>query len=135
VRQAGKMETLNIQEINKEEKYLVGKYDLEIPILPRLNINGVKIDQSTTTTVTIPRPGILNLLKGAPGYGSIYLVKTSKDEEWVCNLDPDVKNETLVLQPGSYRVVFRAQNAKQILFTINRRFEIKSGSSEAVNLY
>lgn len=135
VRQSGKMPTLNVQEINKEEKYLVGKYDLEIPILPRLNINGVKIDQSTTTTVTIPRPGILNLLKGAPGYGSIYLVKSNKDEEWVCNLDPNVKNETLVLQPGSYRVVFRAQNARQILFTINRRFEIKSGSSEAVNLY
>jgi len=135
VRQAGKMETLNVQEINKEEKYLVGKYDLEIPILPRMNISNVKIDQSATTTVTIPRPGILNLLKGAPGYGSIYLVKSDKDEEWVCNLDPNVKNETLVLQPGSYRVVFRAQNARQILFTINRRFEIKSGSSEAVNLY
>lgn len=135
IRQSGKMETLNIQEINKEEKYLVGKYDLEVPILPRLNIDGVKIDQSTTTTVTIPRPGILNLLKGAPGFGSIYVVRSNTDQEWVCNLDPNVKNETLVLQPGSYRVVYRAQNARQILFTINRRFEIKSGSSVAVNLY
>lgn len=135
IRRAGKMETLNVQEINKEEKYLVGKYDLEIPILPRLNIENVKIDQSTTTTVTIPRPGILNLLKGAAGFGSIYLVRSSNNEEWVCNLDPNVKNETLVLQPGSYRVVFRAQNAKQILFTINRRFEIKSGGSVALNLY
>ncbi len=135
VRQAGKMETLNVGEINKEEKYLVGKYDVEIPVLPRLNIDGVKIDQSTTTTLTIPRPGILNLLKGAPGYGSIYLVKSNMEQEWVCNLDQNVKNETLVLQPGSYRVVYRAQNARQILFTINRRFEIKSGSSEAVNLY
>ena len=135
VRQAGKMETLNIQEINKQEKYLVGRYDLELPILPRMYINNVKIDQSTVTTVTIPRPGILNLITAAPGYGSIYVRKSAKDEEWICNLDPNVKNETYILQPGKYRVVFRAQNARQILYTINRTFEIKSGSSEAVSLY
>jgi len=135
VRKAGYPKTLNVQEINKQEKYLVGRYELELPILPRMNIDNVKIDQSTVTTVTIPRPGILNLIKGAPGFGSIYVRKSGKEEEWVCNLDPNVKNETLVLQPGKYRVVFRAQNAKQVLFTINRTFEIKSGSSEAVSLY
>lgn len=135
VRESGKMKTLNVQEINKKEKYLVGKYDLELPILPRVYINNVKIDQSTLTTINIPRPGILNLLKAASGFGSIYVRKNKKKEEWVCNLDPNVKNETLILQPGNYRVVFRAQNAKQILYTINRTFEIKSGSSEAVSLY
>ncbi|MGD2035079.1 MAG: VWA domain-containing protein [Bacteroidales bacterium] len=135
VRKKGEMETLNVQEINREEKYLVGKYDLEIPVLPRMYLNGVKINQSKTTSVTIPRPGILNIIKGAPGYGSVYVRKNNKQEEWVCNLDPDVKNEALVLQPGNYRIVFRAQNAKQTLYTINRTFEIKPGSSIAMNLY
>jgi len=135
VRKADNMQTLNVQEINKQEKYLVGKYDLELPILPRLYIEGVKINQSTVTTVTIPRPGILNLIKSASGYGSIYVRKSKKEEQWVCNLDPNVKNEMLVLQPGDYRIVFRAQNARQILYTINRTFEIKSGGSTAVNLY
>lgn len=135
VRKAGDMSTLNNQEVNKQEKYLVGKYDLEIPILPRLYVNGVKIDQSTVTTVTIPRPGLLNLIKSAAGYGSIYIRKSKKEENWVCNLDPNVKNETFILQPGDYRVVFRAQNAKQILYTINKTFEIKPGGSVAVNLY
>jgi Ca-activated chloride channel homolog len=135
VRQAGNMNTLNVQEINKQENYLVGKYDLELPILPRMYVKGVKIDQSTVTTVTVPRPGILNLIKSAPGYGGIYLIKNSKNEEWVCNLDLEIKNETLLLQPGSYRVVYRAQNAKQILSTINKTFEIKSGGSVIINLY
>lgn len=135
VRQAGNMNTLNVQEINKQENYLVGKYDLELPILPRMYLKGVKIDQSTVTTVTVPRPGILNLLKGAPGYGGIYLIKSKKVEEWVCNLDLEIKNETLVLQPGTYRVVYRAQNARQILYTINKTFEIKSGGSVAINLF
>lgn len=135
VRKADDMNTLNVQDINRQEKYLVGKYDLEFPVLPRLYIKGVKINQSTTTTVSIPRPGILNIIKGAPGYGSVYVRKSRKIEEWVCNLDPDVKNEALVLQPGNYRIVFRAQNAKQTLFTINRTFEIKPGGSIAMNLY
>ncbi len=135
VRKAGEMNTLNVQKISRQEKYIVGEYDLEIPILPRLYIDGVKINQNTTTTVTIPRPGILNIIKGAPGYGSIYVRNSKKNEEWVCNLDPDVKNEALVLQPGNYRIVFRAQNAKQTLYTINRTFEIKPGGSIAMNLY
>jgi Ca-activated chloride channel homolog len=135
VRKAGDMQTLNIQEINRSENYLVGRYDIELPTLPRLYINNVKIDQSTVTTITIPRPGILNMIKGAPGYGSIYLMKSKKQEDWVCNLDPEIKNETLILQPGTYRVVFRAQNAKQVLYTINRTFDIKSGGSVAVNLF
>ncbi|MBN2523130.1 MAG: VWA domain-containing protein [Bacteroidales bacterium] len=135
VRKSGEMKTLNVQEINKQEKYIVGKYDLEIPVLPRLYVNNIKIDQSKTTTIMIPRPGILNIIKGAPGYGSVYIRNDKKNEEWVCNLDPDVKNEALVLQPGNYRIVFRAQNAKQILYTINRTFEIKPGGSIAMNLY
>ncbi len=135
VRKAGRMETLNVQEINKQEKYLVGKYDLELPILPRLYVDGIKVDQSTVTTITIPRPGILNLIKGTSGYGSIYVRKSKKEETWICNLDPNIKNETLVLQPGDYRVVFRAKNARQILNTINRTYTIKPGGSIAVNLY
>jgi Ca-activated chloride channel homolog len=134
VRKAGEMNTLNVQEVNQEEKYLVGKYDLEIPILPRLYVYGVKVDQSTTTTVKIPRPGMLTLLKAAPGYGSIY-IRRNKTEEWVCNINNNIKNETLVLQPGVYRVVFRAQNAKQTLYTISKTFEIKPGGNVTINLY
>jgi len=124
-----------MQSINKPEKYLVGKYDLEIPVLPRLYKKGVKIDQSTTTKVTIPRPGMVNLINNVTGFGSIYLRKSPKEEEWVCNLDPNEKNQTLILQPGSYRVVFRALNAKQVLSTISKKFDIKPGGSVAVQLF
>jgi Ca-activated chloride channel homolog len=134
VRKAGDMKTLNMQELSHKEKYLVGMYDIEFPILPRKNVRNVKISQSTTTTVTIPQPGILNLLKSASGYGNIYLCTSVKDQEWVCNLDPEAKNETYTLQPGTYRVVFRSQNAKQVLNTVNRKFEIKSGGSVTLKL-
>jgi len=135
VKQAGKGITLNVQKMYEEEKYLVGKYDIEIPILPRIYLNKVDISQSHTTKIEIPRPGILTLIKASAGYGSIYLKKSNKDEEWITNLNPKTKIESLVLQPGTYRVVFRAQNAKQTLYTINKSFKIISGGSESVQLF
>lgn len=135
VRQTGKPKTLNVQEVNLEERYLVGKYDIEIPVLPRIYVDNVEIDQSTTTTIKIPRPGILNLIKSASGYGSIYIRKSPTEEEWVTNINNKVKNETVVLQPGVYRVVFRTQNAKQTLYTINKVVTVKSGGAQVLQLY
>lgn len=135
VRKSGTMNTLNMQKIFEDEKYLVGKYDLEVPVLPRIYIPGVEIKQSHTTTVEIPRPGLITVLRNSTGYGSIYLRKSNKQEEWVCNLNTTLKNESLQLQPGKYRIVFRAQNAKQTLYTVNKLFEVRSGSSEVIQLY
>jgi Ca-activated chloride channel family protein len=83
----------------------------------------------------IPRPGLVTFLKSSTGYGSIYIRKSATGEDWVYNLDDRVKNETILLQPGSYRVVYRAQNAKQTLYTVNKTFEVKEGSSVQVQLY
>jgi Ca-activated chloride channel homolog len=134
VRQAGKMKTLNIQKVNEDEKYLVGKYDIEVPVLPRLYINNIDVKQSYTTTVKIPRPGILTLQKASGGYGSIY-VRRNNTEEWIYNINNDIKNESILLQPGFYRVVYRAKNTHQTLYTISKTFEIRSGSSVPIQLY
>lgn len=135
VRKAGDMKTLNIQKMYNQEKYLTGKYDVEIPVLPRIYLYNIDISQSHTTTVEIPRPGMVTLIRSSVGFGSIYLRKSNKEEEWIYNLDNTVKNESLQLQPGKYRVVFRALNAKQTLYTVNKVFEIRPGGSEVVQLY
>ena len=135
VRKAGEPKTLNMQTMYNEEKYLVGKYDIEIPILPRIYKNNVEINQSETTTVLIPRQGIVTLIKASTGYGSIYYRISNKEEVWVCNINDKIKNESINLQPGYFRVVYRAQNAKQTIYTVNKTFEIKSGGSVALQLY
>ncbi len=131
VKEAGKSETLNFQEVGNSEKYIVGKYDIEIPVLPPIKLENVSIKQSHTTTIEIPRPGILNLLLPSQGYGSIYKLKNN-DMEWVCNIDTKTKNEKFVLLPGQYKVVFRPQNAKNTLYSISRIFEIESGSAISI---
>lgn len=133
VRKAGEMQTLNVQKINQKVSYLVGNYDIEIPILPRLYIDDVKISQSHTTTVEIPRPGMLNLVLVSPGIGSLY-VCNGEAIEWIYNINPDIRNETIILLPGKYLVVYRPRNAKQTYYTVYEYFEIKEGGSTLVEL-
>ncbi|HEY1040605.1 MAG TPA: VWA domain-containing protein, partial [Bacteroidia bacterium] len=73
VKQKGGKGTLNVQDVGKPEKYIVGKYDVEVLTLPRIKISDVEIKQSSTNLLKIPAPGAVQVSKSALGYGSIYL--------------------------------------------------------------
>jgi len=134
VRVKGKSETLNVQSFGDTKKYLIGKYDLEILTLPRLYINDVEISQSTTTTIDIPLPGIAVIKKSVKGYGSLYVVRNGI-LEWIYELKDTQLQETLILQPGDYKVVFRSAQADRSLYTIDNDFKIFPGGTTNVNLF
>ena len=133
IRQHDQTKTLNVQEFNKEERYLIGKYDLEILTTPRIYLENVDIAQSKTTTLRIPRPGIVTLVSNNQGYGSIYTEDPNK-LNWVYNMDNNLTKETIVLQPGRYKVVFRPKNSKETIYTIEKDFSVVSGESSIVVL-
>lgn len=134
VRQKDKMETINVQTFDQIEKYITGKYDLEILSLPRLKINDVDIKQSFTTTVEIPMPGIAVIQKTINGYGGLFLEKDNK-LELIYNLRENEQQESLILLPGNYRVVFRAKFVNKSLYTIEKKFKVESGATVRINLY
>jgi Ca-activated chloride channel homolog len=133
VRLDGDTKTLNVQGPDIPEKYILGKYDVEILTLPRIKIEDVEIKQSYTTTLQIPRPGVLTLFMASVGYGSLYLEKDN-ELQWVYNINPNLMRDVIVLQPGNYRVVFRAKNVKKSVSTIEKKFKIESGQSIAINI-
>ncbi len=133
VRRAGSMRTLNVQEFNVNGKYLTGKYDLEILTTPRYLEYGVQINQSSTTKIEIPAPGLVTLNAPTFGSGSIY-VEDGNELVWVLNLPGNKRQSTYYLQPGRYRVVYRPQNARESIYTIEKKFYIESGGSSVVNL-
>lgn len=135
IRKAGNTNTLNYQPMYMPEKYIVGKYDIEIPVLPRINLYKVDITQSSTTTIKIPQPGLITFIMSSPGFGSVYLRENGKDLQWVYNLKSDVRNEIVSMQPGSYTVIFRPGGAKSTLYTITKTFEVSPGTSKAIELY
>lgn len=133
VRKKGEMNTLNIQDFGKTDKYIVGKYDLEILTLPRIKLNDVEIQQSTTNTIKVPTSGNVYIVKGGNGYGSIF-ADDGKKMTWVCNLNTSLQNEIIYLQPGNYKMEFRYENAKQTTNTIERKFIVTSAVTTNVKL-
>lgn len=131
IRKRNEEKTLAVQEFNTTERYLVGRYDLEILTLPRIYLEDVEVSQSKTTTVQIPTPGMATFLCNSPGYGSVYLEKNN-ELELLYTLSQNTVRENLVLQPGNYRIVFRPKNSQLSLYTVEKKFSITSGNSTSV---
>ena len=134
VRRQGKSKTLNVQKFRETRKYLTGQYDLEVLTLPRTYIQDVEIKQSHTTTVEIPKPGIVNVLLPSNGYGSLFKKEKSGKLTRIYNFHSDKKRESLILQPGNYELVFRPKSMKRSMYTIRKSFHIQSGSSTTITL-
>jgi Ca-activated chloride channel family protein len=133
IRKHTEMQTLHVQQFNTTEKFIVGKYDLEILTLPRIKLDKVDIAQSKTTFIEIPQAGSVTIFKPSEGPGSVYVEENNK-MVWVCNLNSNLTSETITLQPGRYRVEYRPKNAKESIYSIERMFKIESGNSTAVRL-
>jgi len=132
VKKAGSHQTINVQQMGTIEKYLVGKYDLEIPVYPLIYLRDIEIRQSYTTTVEIPEPGLVHIASRKPGYGSLYRVSPEGDQEWVLNLKSGFSKQQYYLQPGSYRLIFRQSDLKSTIFTQIRDFDIDPGMTETI---
>jgi Ca-activated chloride channel family protein len=133
VRQAGSNSILNVQYFNIMDKYLIGKYNLEILCLPRVILDNVDISQSYTTEITIPNPGTAIIQKNDIGYGSLYVVREGKDE-WIYNIRDNDTRESILLQPGTYRLVFRNAKAYRTVETYEQVFVVKSDMTTTVSI-
>ena len=134
VRQNGKAQTLNVQQFGQTENYIIGDYSLEILCLPRIYIDDINVAQSSTTTVEIPVPGIAVIQKKAHGFGSLY-VERGNELEWLYNFRVNELQESLILQPGNYRVEFRARFADRAAYSIEKEFRVTSGKTTNVKIY
>lgn len=133
VRKKGDMNTLNIQDFGKTDKYIVGKYDIEILTLPRINLNDVEIQQSSTNTIKVQTSGNAYITKVGNGSGSIY-TDDGKKVTWVCNLNKNLLNEIIYLQPGNYKLEFRYDGVKETTGTVERKFTISSSVTTTIKL-
>ncbi len=127
-------EPLNVQYLNEDIKYISGKYDIDILTLPVSQLKGVSIEPDNQTKIEIANPGIAVIQKSIKGFGSIYLLE-GDEQIWIINFGSNYnQNESIYLQPGSYRVVFRSKFAVQSATTIEREFEIQSEKTTRIKL-
>lgn len=133
VRKHGSKEILHVQDFNTIQKYLTGSYDIEILTLPRYTQENLKIEAGKTTTIGIPPPGRINITSTSPGYGAI-MVEEGNELVWVTDLDHNTSRQSLYLQPGNYRVVYRSKSSRNTEYSVAKSFNIISGSTTIVKL-
>ena len=134
VRKHEQRKMLHVQNINVKENYLIGKYDLEILTLPKIILRGVEVEQGKLNEIKIPNPGVMNLYANVKGFGSLYAIDKDGRQSWVRNLDRNKTRFTMAIQPGDYKLVFRAENAFGSKYTTIKRFTIESGTTTNIKL-
>ena len=134
IRKSGESTTLHVQQTNTKQKYLTGKYDIEVLTIPRFTIEDIEIKQSETTTINMSNTGTANILLPSKGYGGIYRFKDNLWEQ-VYPIDNNMQRIKLYLLPGNYKIVFRSKSAKQYMYTGEKEFKVQSGKSALIKLY
>ena len=128
-------QTLHTQAVGSKQKYLAGRYDVEVLTLPRIYFNGIEIKPGKETVLELPAPGIANIRADFPGIGDLFLIGGSTGQQLIYQFDEKKSVNSLALQPGQYRIVFRALQAQGSKYTKVRDFEIKSGATTNINLF
>lgn len=117
---------IGIHEFNTTRRYLTGTYDIEVLTTPLLKFDKVEIVQGKVSRIQIPQPGMVNLVSNTEGYGAIFSLAGPRLEK-VHDINDMASSETVVLQPGQYKAVFRSKNSSRAIFTIEKEFTVSSG--------
>jgi Ca-activated chloride channel family protein len=135
IRQNNTSQTLHHQPVEINEKYLIGKYGIEVLTRPRLYYNNVEIKAGQTTELAIADPGILNIVNMIDGYASLYIIDNQGQPSFVENIAPSTeKSENIIMQPGNYKLVFRAKTAVSSAYTVVKKFVINSGKTTYIDI-
>lgn len=134
IQQREPTKTIHTQPINTKEKYLIGNYDLQILTLPRIEVKDLEVNQSETTTIQIPEPGLITVNSKNEVYGGIFIINEDNQAEKVYTLNDRILKESILLQPGNYIVVYRDKVKRNADQTVTKNFTIRSGQSTTLNL-
>lgn len=133
IMQSGKNNTINVQRLNETDKYIVGKYDVEILCLPRIT-KTIEITQSATFNLEIAAPGTLNYKAVNNVVAQVFTQNETGKWDWVYNLSQGNLNGYLDLQPGNYRLVYRQKSLPSTAYTYTKDFKIYSNKTTTLNL-
>ncbi len=125
--------THTVFQTNETVKLLTGKYILEVLTLP-IQKTEININPRETSTISLDKPGIINFISTSKGIASIYELNAEGKQRWVHNLDSNVTNQTVTIQPGRYKVVYRSEQARGSKFTTIQNITITPGSTTTVRL-
>ena len=134
IRYPNNANTLHVMDANYSEKIIVGKYDVEILTIPRIVQRNVEIKQSYTTTLELPQPGRLTVFALTQQYFADLYQMERNTLQWVYKMPVENKTSSIIMQPGKYKIIYRAKGSYRSNQTFEREFIIQSGASTNITL-
>ncbi|MFT7298980.1 MAG: Ca-activated chloride channel family protein [Sphingobacteriales bacterium] len=132
VSEKGKSAILNVQSVNTSQRYIVGEYSATILTLPEITLKSVEITQSKEYSFDVPSPGILNYSAKIPGVATVLIANEDKSLSKVIEIGNSITFKALMLQPGSYILIYRPGNGYTSKLTQEIDFIIRSNNSTTV---
>jgi Ca-activated chloride channel family protein len=126
-------EIINVQDFNDEQRYIVNNYKVELLTLPRITKDSISVQQNKITTLQVQQPGKLNIVTRTKHEIGIYRLHKG-ETELVKSLNLNANQNITVLQPGNYKLIYRATAVKESMTTKTQDFTIKSGEMKHFTL-
>ena len=89
--------------------------------LPRIK-HSISIKQDSSYKVVIPEPSLVLLTFNSTGFGSIF--EDENELKWVTDIRSVRGKQSLYLMPGNYRIIYRAKNASESIYTKDVTFKV-----------
>jgi len=133
VREAYSSEILYVQDLNDDEAYLRGDFDLDFLTLPRFSKKLVYVKEEKERQISIPKSGKVQFVNVDASIASIYEIKMD-EFHMVIELDKVKEKDTVTLLPGRYAVVFLPKGSPKSDYTKTMYFDVSSEKMTTLNL-
>jgi Ca-activated chloride channel family protein len=124
---------LNVQDLNEQENYLTGRYDLEVLTTPNM-IFDTTIFAFAENKISISSYGTVSFMSEDKVLASIYQLKKNETLKMVERFEINAKTDNRKLQPGEYYVVYKSKANYESESTKSKKFFIIEGRVEVINL-
>lgn len=132
IKKHGENNYLHQDYFDKEQEYLIGKYDVDILGLPPIQ-KTIEIKDREQKVIEIPAPGFINIKSKFPLHGAIF-IKNVESLINIYSLKPNTTHELLALQPGNYKLIFRYGKERKMIKTKTIAFTIKATETSKIEL-
>jgi len=91
------------------------------------------VDERQTTRVKVPAPGAVTFTRSFEVIGGIFVNNIGRMEE-IYQLNDRTLRETVMLQPGTYEVIYRSRLSRSMRSTNVQKITVKPGEAVTIKL-
>lgn len=129
----GESKTLLSQTYNDIYKYLIGTYEVEILTIPRI-YKTVEVTQAAVSTISIDAPGELAYTFNKPLIAQLFLQDKTGFWNGVYTFSDSSTAGKILIQPGTYKLVYRTKDMKSSGYTHEKIITITSNKTNTLNI-